>query len=548
MSRVLLFGLDGATFDVINPLIAAGQLPNLAHIMKTGASGPLRSTIPPITPTAWTSVFTGKNPGKHGIYDFQELDPDTYQRKPVRVNRHREKSLWTLLGETGKRSIVIDVPFTYPPHPLNGLMITGYGTPRTAETIFTYPTNFKSILPPALHSEIRVGIPQHRFDRSQALIDEWREVMNGRSRLLQHLIKNEAWDFFFAVLTITDNMGHIFWTYLDPNHPNYHKSEGSHFREAFLDGYKQCDVILGELLAVIDSNTTILIMSDHGFGSIYPRQYLFQRLVDGDYLRYLQASGLGSLSSRAMKVALRTYNELPFLREWVKGLRPGNKQTLTKALGKGGLLPGSGQVDYANSPILPTEFGLQMWANDQNRFTNGLIAASEKETLLAGLEQYLQDDTESHTKQPIIRKTYRGKALYTGETAVLGPDLVIEYNNFYQPGSEKTHLNPHLEGGHTPEGIFLAAGTAVQPTTISGTTLIDLAPTILHLLGQPIPPDMDGKVLLNVFTPEYNAQYPIIVGDSAAQHTSEEKSDLQTLSTDQEDELMDQLRQLGYVE
>ena len=139
MTKVLLVGLDGATFDVLCPLAEAGRLPHLKRILDEGAWGVLKSAIPPITPTAWTSVFTGKNPGKHGIYDFQEIDRQTYHRRPIHTNRHREKTIWDLLSEAGRRSIVVDVPYTYPPRPLYGRMLTGYGTPRRPETVFTYP-------------------------------------------------------------------------------------------------------------------------------------------------------------------------------------------------------------------------------------------------------------------------------------------------------------------------------------------------------------------------------------------------------------------------
>ncbi|MCP4165712.1 MAG: hypothetical protein GY759_07440 [Chloroflexi bacterium] len=137
MSRVLLIGLDGATFDIIRPLVTEGRLPNLARMLEQGAAGELQSSMPPITPTptptptptAWTSVFTGKNPGKHGIYNFQDIDSATYATRPVRGDGHGEKSVWQLLGEAGKTSVAIDVPYTFPPKPLNGVMITGYGAP-----------------------------------------------------------------------------------------------------------------------------------------------------------------------------------------------------------------------------------------------------------------------------------------------------------------------------------------------------------------------------------------------------------------------------------
>ncbi|HNB51271.1 MAG TPA: alkaline phosphatase family protein, partial [Anaerolineales bacterium] len=266
MSKVLIVGWDGATFDVIQPLLAEGQLPNLARFVQQGAWGTLRSIVPPVTPGAWTSFFTGKNPGKHGIYDFQDLDPATYQFKPVRTDRHREKTLWQLLGEQGKRSLIFDVPYTYPPQPLNGWMLTGYGTPRTPDTVFTFPPNLTDLLPPDLREEIRIAQPTHRFDRSPAFIAEWEQIMAGRKKLLHHLITQEAWDLFMVVFSITDNLAHVFWTYYDPAHPNYHKPEGPAYREAFLNAYRLSDDLLGDLMTAAGPDTTTVILSDHGFG------------------------------------------------------------------------------------------------------------------------------------------------------------------------------------------------------------------------------------------------------------------------------------------
>ena len=283
MTKVLIVGWDGATFDVIHPLLAKGKLPNLARLMQTGAWGTLHSIIPPVTPGAWTSFFTGKNPGKHGIYDFQDLDPTTYQFTPVRTDRHREKTLWQLLGEQGLRSIILDVPYTYPPQPLNGWMLTGYGSPRTPDTVLTYPPTLAEQLPPELREEIRLAQPTHRFDRSPAFVAECAQIMAGRQKLLHHLITQEAWDLFMVVFSITDNLAHVFWTYYDPAHPNFHKSEALAYREAFLNAYITCDQLLGELMDRAGPDTITLVISDHGFGSVRPRQYMQQRLMQGGY-------------------------------------------------------------------------------------------------------------------------------------------------------------------------------------------------------------------------------------------------------------------------
>ncbi len=536
--RLLLVGLDGATFDVLLPLAAAGRLPVLAELLRRGSHAPLASTIPPITPTAWTTVFTGKNPGKHGIYDFRELDPATYARRPVHVDRHRQQSLWDLLGEQGRRSIVLDVPFTYPPRPLHGLMLTGYGTPRTPGTRFTYPDDLRAVLPLALHDQIRVALPAHAFDRSQAFVDEWRAIMDGRRRLLAHLARREPWDFFFAVFSITDNMAHVFWTFLDPAHPNYARPEAPAFREAFFGAYEQCDAALGDLLAAAGPGVNVLVMSDHGFGSIYTRQFLFQRLASGGFLRY--SGGQLDVRGRLLRLLLAAYTRAPFLREMVKALRPGSKGALNRGLRRAGLMPEDAAVDTARSPLLPTDFGLQLWVNSRDRFPHGPVDPAEKAALLAQVAAHLQAATAPDGR-PIVAATYPGATLYHGPEAAAGPDLIVELANFYRPG-ESSPRNPHLEGGHTPHGIFIAAGPDIaRGALLPEPALVDLAPTALHLLGEATPPDMDGRVLVELeATPRPVRRSAVPAVHAAAREPAD-------FSAAEQAELEDQLRQLGYL-
>ncbi|MCA9926248.1 MAG: alkaline phosphatase family protein, partial [Anaerolineales bacterium] len=116
------------------------------------------------------------------------------------------------------------------------------------------------------------------------------------------------------VFSITDNMGHVFWTYIEPSHPNYHKPEAAAFREAFFHAYEQCDTMLGDMMAWAGPDTTTIIISDHGFGSIYPRQYLFRRLTEGGFLKYESPPFFSIFGDRLMKLAMKAYTGLPFLR------------------------------------------------------------------------------------------------------------------------------------------------------------------------------------------------------------------------------------------
>lgn len=544
MTKLLVVGFDGATFNIIRPLIANGRLPTLAHLLQNGAWGTLTATVPPITPTAWTTVFTGKNPGQHGIYDFQELDPRTYGRSPVATQRHRHKTVWDLLGDAALPAIISDVPFTYPPRPLHGLMLTGYGTPRTPSTIFTHPADLAEQLPASLRPYVRVALPQHDFDRSPAFLDEWRDIMNGRRALLRHLITQRDWSLFFHVFSITDNLAHIFWTYLEPSHPNYGRSAAPAYRQALFDAYEQCDQLLGDMLDWAGADTRLLLMSDHGFGSVYPRQYLFQRLVDGGYLHY-QASG--GAQGWLLQQAIRTYNRLPFLREWIKNLRPSRRHSLKQSLNRGGLLPGNDAIDYAKSRVLPSDFGLQLWLNRQDRFAHGIVDAAQTAVLQSELATYLQADRDPATHLPIIRRVYSGAELYSGTHAASAPDLIIEHTDFYRPDAAHHPSNPRLEGSHTPDGILVAFGSDIQPNELkSPMSLVDLAPTMLHLLNQPVPPDMNGRVLTELLQPNALDRQPVQHSQTPAQF--DQPPQPSTLSAAEAAELTQQLRQLGYIE
>lgn len=491
-------------------------------------------------------MFTGKNPGRHGIYNFQKLDPQTYEFSTIRTHRHREKTLWQLLSEQGKRSIMLDVPFTYPPRPFNGLMITGYGTPRTPDTVFTHPPDLREVLPPQLHDEIHVALPENRFDRSQRFIDEWAEVMAGRRDLFRHLISQEPWDFFMLVFSITDNMAHVFWTYADPAHPNYHRSEAERFREAFYHSYEQCDQLLGELIDKAGAETTALVISDHGFGSVRPRQYLFQRLLERGYLVAKQDNGRGgALSSKLLKLAVRMYSRFPILREKVKALRPGSRRRLKETLNRAGMMPEADAVDYKRSRVILSNFGLQLWINEHGRFVRGTVEPEEREPLIKELREYLLNDRDPVTGEPIIQALHRGEEVFEGPFVDHCPHLVVEYNNMFSCTGPHGERNARTEGGHTRDGIFLAQGPVIRTGEIQGAGLIDLAPTILHLLDMPVPPDMDGAVLSEILTPEHKRQNPVQFGDEPARLPEQEISD--SYSEEQDAELREQLRQLGYL-
>jgi predicted AlkP superfamily phosphohydrolase/phosphomutase len=229
-------------------------------------------------------------------------------------------------------------------------------------------------------------------------------------------------------------------------------------------------------------------------------------------------------------------------------LRPDNLRTLQKTLDNSGIMPSEKTLDLKESQMIPSDFGLSLWVNEYGRFAQGKVSPNEKETLLAELSRFLLADRDKVTNEPIIANTYQGDALYQGPFTSLKPDLVIEYNNFYRPQVDNKKQNPHVEGGHTLDGIFLAYGEPIKATEIHEASLIDLAPTILHLLGQPIPPDMGGRVLIAALTTDYEAAHPIQKSSEPAQWQNGRQQQSPSLTALEKEELDEQLRQLGYIE
>ncbi len=540
-SKIMVVGFDGATFDVIRPLVGAGRLPNLARLMDEGAWGTLHSTVPPISPTAWTTFATGKNPGRHGVFDFRQLN-ETYQWQ-TRPTQQRHKTLWQLLSEADRRVVAVDVPFTYPPEPVNGLMITGYPTPRTPETVFTHPADLPERLKDA-GFDLTLGWPEDRIDVHPDFFRAWEIVMDERARLLSHLIRHEPWDLLMVVFGITDTLAHTLWHYLDPAHPAYHDSQAEPYREALFHGYELADRGLGRLWSQIDADTHLMVLSDHGFGSIRPRQWLFRFLEEHGWLRYPRPDGIGALLSPLRTQALKLYTEVGWLRRLIRELRPGAKGAMRAALAKGGLLAETERLDAPRSPVIPSDMGTHLYLNREGRFEEGFLSPEEADALADEIRDALLAARDPADGQPIVRAVHRREAVYEGAEVAQAPDLIVTYANRYDPDKTSAAVNPQLTGGHAPEGILLAWGPAVRAGEAPATSIVHVAPTVLSLMNEPVPPDMDGARLDGWLDPAWVSAHPVRVGDRPAVRGGAEGA----LGAEEQDAVEAQLRALGYIE
>lgn len=194
-SKVFIIGLDGATFDIIYPMIEKAQLPTISRLMKTGTHGVLKSTIPDLSPVAWTSMITGKKPGSHAIFDFISRQPDSYKFAPTRGCDRKVQPIWSILSDNGKQVGVINVTMSYPPEEVNGFIISGLDSPRLNENI-TYP--------PSLYNEIKEKLGEYILVNPYALTTREKhlkgmfEMIDNRLATTKYLMERYEWDFFYG--------------------------------------------------------------------------------------------------------------------------------------------------------------------------------------------------------------------------------------------------------------------------------------------------------------------------------------------------------------
>ena len=551
--RVLVIGLDGATWDLIRPWAAAGYLPYLSRLLGEGCAGTLMSTFPPISPTAWSSFMTGKNPGKHGVFDFTVRDFSGYGMRIA--HRPSEPTLWGLLGTQGRRVCVVNVPQTYPPEPVNGYMVTGLGTPT--QRMFTHPASLTDLL---RQENYRIVTDAHvARDGAASFIQDVYELADQVTDTSLRLMSQLDWDFAMVVLRLTDEIPHYFWHWMDESHPAHRPTDALH-REAVLRCYRKADELVGRLMAAVDDGeTTILIMSDHGFGPLLKDVYLNEWLRQQGFLTlrsHLTAQGLATRLLQRLGLT-RTQVGHALGRRGFNRLRSILRDNLGKWTGH---FPQDSQprltesVDWEKTQAYSTGYIGQIYANLEGRDPNGVVSPGEEyEELLADLTSRLLDMVDPEDGERVVDQVLRKDEVYSGHFLPTAPDLLLVMRGLsyitrqgyeFARGGQLCQAPPtHETGGHRQEGILIARGTPVARSRwLASARIEDLAPSILHLLGCDVPIEMDGEVLRDLFQPGFLAAHPVTYT-----HVQEHQDSTQDLTPEEEESLMEHLRNLGYL-
>ena len=554
--KVMVVGLDGATYDLIYPWMLDGHLPAFSKLMDEGAWGELRSTIPPMTAPAWTSFATGKNPGKHGLYDWIQRKQDSYNVSPITAQHIKQPTLWEILGDEGYRVCVFNVPMTYPPRPVNGLMISGMPAPSTKVTI-TYPESLLSEVESEVGTYLVYPDPGQAYSDAgvDAFLQRLYATTERRFEVLDYLRTREDWDFLMPVLNGTDTVQHAMWKYMDPDHPQHDPAKVQKYGNAILDYFKYVDDALNRFVENLDKDTVLVIMSDHGFGPFHKFIHVNNWLRQQGLLR-IKRTPFASFKAALFKLGfspMAVYNLLMRLglgalkREVVRGQGQGLLKTLFLSFD---------DVDWPRTKAYSLGNIGQIYLNVKGREPHGCVAAGEEyEALREEIIKRLKQLKDPITGEPVVEYIYRREEIYSGPSTDQAADIIfiptrMEYFGFgeYEFGSHKVieSVERGISGTHRMNGMMLFYGEPIKSgLRLDGASLIDLAPTILHLMGEPVLKDMDGKVLLDILQAPLDD--PKSVRYVKRTGGSRDPADDDKLDEAEESAITERLRNLGYV-
>jgi predicted AlkP superfamily phosphohydrolase/phosphomutase len=553
MSRVLVIGIDGGTFDLVRPWTEAGDLPHIGRLMAEGVHGPLESTLPPVTAPAWTTFATGKNPGKHGVFDF--IRPMGRGRFDlVNASAIRAQTLWQILSEAGRRVGVMNVPVTYPPTPVNGFVIGGMLSPtrRTGSGKIAYPADlldrYAGQLPPyrvAPHVQYKPG-------NEEVFVADLLELVDLRGAYALQLMADHPYDFLMFHFLSTDTIQHALWKFVDPDHPRYEPQAAARFGDGIKQVYQRIDHYVGQIIDRVSEDTTVILMSDHGFGPLHYVVNLNLFLIDKGLMRLKRDPWTriktGLFRAGVTPAAIWHLIERTGLQNYVWQV---SKSTRNKVVSK---FLSFDDVDWSRTVAYSIGHVGQIYVNLKGREPEGVVEPGEAyERVRRQIIDSLHELRHPETKQPLVDANAPHAGLIPGDEvthgpyAAQGPDLhlvmdgyrTIAFPLFATDSKIVTRQIRGDSGCHRMHGILIAWGPEIRSKALSNARILDLAPTILHLLGLPVPGDMDGRVLTEALSSERPVEFREVGPD-------EERANAQ-LSAEETAEVEERLRDLGYL-
>lgn len=533
----MVIGLDGATLELMKPLADQGVMPNLSELLRKGCSGVLKSSIPPYTPPAWSSFYTGVNPGKHGIYGFTCFNPKTRSWELPSSKIIGAKKIWQILNEQGLSTGLINLPLTYPPEKVDGFMITGMMTPEKAK-VFMYPESL-AIEINALPHQYVVDVPVVPFldSRNTDIVKRLHAALLGRRAACLHLIRNHPCDMMMTVFVVPDRLQHVYWKYIDQNSVLYDTVEGEAFRKEILACYRALDDAIGDIITAAGDDCKTILMSDHGFCELRGEFYLNNWLAKAGLLT-IGGSGKWIIDG-GRKLRKLVPNRFVDFFGHIMADKIGAKKLRRS-------------IDWNNTIAYAHEQGLFLKAAFDNDDGRPELSRKDYLELRDRISERLNDFRHPKTGEKVVDSISYKEDIYIGRYFDRAPDIVPvldNYRTYINDGLVRDELLVDYEmipnGIHHPDGLFVAYGSDISRNRIiEGATIIDVAPTIIHALGLGVPENMDGRVLADVFQDSFMKKNPVR-GSASGENGHDNSASVYT--QEESDEIEEQLRGMGYI-
>jgi predicted AlkP superfamily phosphohydrolase/phosphomutase len=526
--RLIVLGWDSATFDVIDPLIHAGELPALQGLIARGLRADLRSTWPPMTDCAWTSAFTGRNPGAHGIFGSWYRAPGAYAPRYFSSRDRRIPAVWELTEDV--RWLVWNVPMTYPPSEVSGAMVAGYGAPPGA----------RCCSPDGLQDELAARWPlQDLMDVAphgslERFLDDLLRGLEAQSEAVTWAARNVGADAVVAVWPHVDRAQHFFWRFRGEKHA---------FADAVDDVYRAMDRATGVLIDQFP-DADFVVVSDHGAGPLRGDVNLGELLVRGGYARR---------GRPRRRIAYELVWKLPpSIRKLGRRMAP----RVARRAFSGTLAGQLGDFEWPETQAFVGWHG-DLWLNLRGREPLGTVEPEAAGALCDELAEAILDVRDEATGDHPFAAVLRGRDLYSGPAFELAPDLVLDsWSQGYRVSPNRAEsaelisrpaplagVDEAWSSDHRPVGIFAAAGPHMGGAAPPELSLYDIGPTMLAILGRPVPEGLDGVARAELLTEEFLRRHPVATGSPTLQRGPEGE-----YSEDEAAAVAAHLKDLGYIE
>ncbi|HUJ20474.1 MAG TPA: alkaline phosphatase family protein [Bryobacteraceae bacterium] len=532
--KTLLIGLDGATFSVLDPLMEQGVMPFLRSFLAEGARAGLRTIVPPLTPPAWTSLMTGRTPGQHGVFDFFRMESDGSRAiRFFNSNDVQCETIWSLASSHGMRVTTLNFPAMFPAPRISGHVIPGW-VPWKQLRLACWPEGLfeklKSI-PGFNQRELAMDIKlEEKATEGCASYEEygpWIDLHSRREQnlfeTLRYLIQNEPSELAAVLFDGVDKLQHLCWRFLCPEDDRPLETEQElRLRDLCLDYFRKLDRLLEQLCALVGPEATVLMASDHGFGPTYEVFHINAWLEMQGYLTWSEAA-----HSRDTEGALLGVGQVArhtWLLDW----------TRTKA--------------FATTP---TSNGIYILVNEDGNSPG--VCPSEYLSFRDRLMDDLRTVRDPDTREPIVKEIWTREDAFNGPHSHAAPDLTLILRDgglvSILPAAEAVSRRPMIAGAHRPVGIFAARGPNIRRgTSVGELSILDVAPTVLYSLGVPVPFEMQGRLAEEIYHAAAIEARPLQKAEARAPSVNGKSVGTARLTEEDEQIIMERLRELGYVE